>query len=148
VPDGFTHARVLCLDDKGRLLLMKWRDPFDGHDTWEPPGGGIEEGETPRQAAERELREEAGIVAAVSEASVRVRRDDWWKGERRNREEPFFLAEAGGAAVAPDMPTADETDSLVEWRYVAPDDVGLLDAPVWPADPFAVLARLRASRSA
>jgi 8-oxo-dGTP pyrophosphatase MutT (NUDIX family) len=144
MPDRFTHARVLCLDGGGRLLLMKWRDPFDGHDTWEPPGGGIEEGETPRQAAARELREEAGIVAEVSEAYVRVPRDDWWKGKRRDREEPFFVAEAGDAAVVPDMPTADETDTLVEWRYVAPDDVALLDAPVWPEDPFAVLARLRA----
>ncbi|WP_455568875.1 NUDIX domain-containing protein [Streptomyces inhibens] len=39
-------ARVICLDAAHRLLLLHWRDPFDGTWLWEPPGGGIEPGET------------------------------------------------------------------------------------------------------
>ncbi|GAA2434444.1 NUDIX domain-containing protein [Streptomyces macrosporus] len=40
----------------GRLLMVRVR----GRDCWELPGGGIEDGETPRRAAARELWEESG----------------------------------------------------------------------------------------
>ncbi|MGN6793939.1 MAG: NUDIX domain-containing protein, partial [Streptosporangiaceae bacterium] len=48
-------ARVLCLDQQGRVLLLRWRDPVDRTVLWEPPGGGIEPGESPITAARREL---------------------------------------------------------------------------------------------
>ncbi|MDB1086805.1 NUDIX domain-containing protein [Streptomyces sp. ACA25] len=42
------------------LLLVRVR----GRDCWELPGGGIDAGETPREAAVRELLEESGQVVA------------------------------------------------------------------------------------
>ncbi len=46
----------------GQVLLMRRaRDPWRG--AWEVPGGFCEPGEHPRDAAERELREELGIAA-------------------------------------------------------------------------------------
>jgi 8-oxo-dGTP pyrophosphatase MutT (NUDIX family) len=57
-------ARVLLLDPADRLLLIHADDPDEpGRDWWELPGGGIGLGETPEQAARRELAEETGIVA-------------------------------------------------------------------------------------
>jgi 8-oxo-dGTP pyrophosphatase MutT (NUDIX family) len=57
---GFGDARVgyvlVALWHGGRLLMVRVR----GRDCWELPGGRIEPGETPRQAAVRELREETG----------------------------------------------------------------------------------------
>lgn len=47
----------------GRLLLVHVR----ARDCWELPGGGIDPGETPREAAARELREEAGQVIAPAD---------------------------------------------------------------------------------
>jgi 8-oxo-dGTP pyrophosphatase MutT (NUDIX family) len=86
-------ARVICLDADERVLLMHWRDPLDGHTLWEPPGGGIDPGETALQAARRELAEETGLdPAAVGEHQVTLHRDFVWKRRRYLGAEEFFLA--------------------------------------------------------
>ncbi|MFI5494063.1 NUDIX hydrolase [Actinoplanes sp. NPDC051859] len=86
-------ARVICLDVDGRVLLMHWRDPVDGHEVWEPPGGGLDPGETHWEAACRELAEETGLdPAAVGDRGVEVHRDVVWKGSRLTGPEQFFLA--------------------------------------------------------
>ncbi|MFD4786905.1 NUDIX hydrolase [Streptomyces sp. NPDC058459] len=86
-------ARVVCLDAAHRVLLLRWRDPFDGAWVWEPPGGGIEPGETPLTAARRELVEETGLdPAAVLDRSVLVDRDVRWNGKRYVGTEHFFIA--------------------------------------------------------
>ena len=46
-----------------RFLLIKRCENDDiGADTWENAGGNIESGETPKEAAKREVREETGIT--------------------------------------------------------------------------------------
>lgn len=49
---------IISFDDKGRVLLVKHRDT----DLWVAPGGAIEPGETPANAAVREMWEETGLV--------------------------------------------------------------------------------------
>ncbi|WP_461034142.1 NUDIX domain-containing protein [Streptomyces mayteni] len=65
----FTEAPVgyslVALWRGGRVLLVLER----GRGCWELPGGGIEPGESPREAAARELREEAG--QSISPAALR-----------------------------------------------------------------------------
>lgn len=57
-------ARVLLLDDVGRLLLFEVHDSrVSDHPYWITPGGGIEMDEIPVVAARRELQEETGYVA-------------------------------------------------------------------------------------
>ncbi len=54
---------ILPLDDDGNVHLIKvYRFTLD-REMIEAIAGGMDEGETPREAAERELREEAGITA-------------------------------------------------------------------------------------
>ena len=74
-------ARAICLDDRGRIILLHWRDPFDGSTKWEPPGGGIAAGETPLQAARRELIEETGLRGDLIEPRpVEIARTFRWNG--------------------------------------------------------------------
>ncbi len=57
---GRANALVVC---GKRVLMVKHR--ADGEEYWVLPGGGIEDGETPEQAAVRELKEECGINGSV-----------------------------------------------------------------------------------
>ncbi len=50
-------ARVCAIDEQGRILLVR-HSYVKG---WKFPGGGVDKGETLKQAAIRELREEAAV---------------------------------------------------------------------------------------
>ena len=51
---------VVCADYQGKYLLSRHKK----RDTWETQGGHIEPGETPLEAAKRELYEESGVTDA------------------------------------------------------------------------------------
>jgi ADP-ribose pyrophosphatase YjhB (NUDIX family) len=68
-------AAGVVLNSAGKVLLVRESHPDEN--PWVPPGGGIEPGETPREAASREVAEEAGIAATLSELiGVYALRDD------------------------------------------------------------------------
>lgn len=64
-------ARVLLLDRAGHILLFRLRDPAHGH-CWITPGGGVEDGESLREAAARELHEETGLRLAPEQLGPRI----------------------------------------------------------------------------
>jgi len=56
-------SAIVALDAHGRVtLLRQWRHAIGGW-LWEIPAGCRREGESPRECAERELSEEAGLAA-------------------------------------------------------------------------------------
>lgn len=57
---------VVITKDKKVLLHKEFRYPIQSY-SWEIQGGGIDQGETPKQAAVRELGEETGIVVDQSD---------------------------------------------------------------------------------
>ncbi|MGH3687585.1 MAG: NUDIX domain-containing protein [Pseudonocardiaceae bacterium] len=70
-------AEVWAFDEAFTHVLLvnhRWRG-------WVPPGGAVEHGETPREAAHRELLEETGITAELpyipAAVAVRSYRSDW-----------------------------------------------------------------------
>lgn len=56
---------LLTAEDTGRVLLMLRSLDSSSPATWDTPGGQIDEGETPREAALRELDEETGYTGGV-----------------------------------------------------------------------------------
>ena len=68
--DGF--ASVVPITDDGKVVLVRqWRQPLNSF-TLELPSGGVDEGEDPQDAAERELFEETGFRAEGLEPLVSV----------------------------------------------------------------------------
>lgn len=57
------HRACGAVIHQQRILMV--RHVHDGRDYWTLPGGGIEPGETPAMAAEREVLEETGLKVAV-----------------------------------------------------------------------------------
>ncbi|MGW5687924.1 NUDIX hydrolase [Nonomuraea sp. NPDC003754] len=132
-------ARVVCLDRDGRVLLMNWYDRVSGEAIWEPPGGGLDPGETPLEAARRELAEETGLPGgAVQDRWVAVDRDFTWLGVRYVKVEPFFVARFDEArpGVRPGELTEEESEAFLGHGWFSAEELrslpGRLDPPELP----------------
>lgn len=99
---------------------------------WQMPQGGIDEGETPRDAALRELWEETGVTADL--VTVEAETDDWvtydlpheivpriWKGRFRGQRQKWVLLRFHGRDDQVDIDT--DHPEFSEWRWLPADEV-------------------------
>ena len=118
------------------LLLHGWdplrpRDPF-----WFTIGGAVEHGETLRQAAARELAEEAGIVLdpeQLGEPFATAPIKFWWGGMHFDQDQTFYAVLVDGATVSFAGQEALERATIDKHGWLRPEDLG--SGTERPADP-------------
>jgi tRNA(adenine34) deaminase len=92
MPNPRLRACALCVVDKN-LLMVRLEDPVSKRLYLFPPGGGIEAGESPASAAERETTEETGYRVRVDPASESILHYPFhWGGKIYQCTTHFFLA--------------------------------------------------------
>lgn len=94
--DGWVCNCIVVRDDR-LLLLLREYDGFLGGQ-WDLPGGKLDAGEEPAEAAARELREEAGLVAAGLSEFAHYSNADMDGGDFRFHTVTFLVAEADDTA--------------------------------------------------
>jgi 8-oxo-dGTP diphosphatase len=91
-------AAFVVIEDMGKIALVRV-DLGDGRTRLDLPGGGIDPGETPAEAAARECGEEAGLK--VTPLEVFERADHYFinpKGQSHNTRGIFFTGALDGEA--------------------------------------------------
>lgn len=138
-------GRLLLVDPAGRVLLIHERLEFGGAH-WLTPGGGVEPGEHPRDAAVREAVEEVGISACLrpdAEPVLLTRRDWSWEGIDYDQVDHFFLVRvAAGTGVQPQALTGPEQQTRLGERWWSVSELRATDETLLPSDLGDVLSRL------
>ncbi len=138
----------------------------DAPEHWQMPQGGLKPGETPQQAALREMLEETG----TSKAEILAEMPEWlrydfpdyvqreaFRGKYRGQEQKWLALKFTGQDldIALTNPHQDEPPEFVQWRWVALEDLPALIVP-FKRDVYAAVAaefapwpaRLRGAKNA
>lgn len=121
---GSNKARLVVAgvirDRQGRILLARRLPSAHLGGFWEFPGGGVEEGESPEKALQRELQEELGVEVAVGAPITFA----WHRDERRTLLLLFYQAE-----IIKGVPVGQQGQEV---RWVGVDELQATSMP--PAD--------------
>lgn len=133
-----TASRVIVVDRQDRILLFCDTDPgYPDQHWWVTPGGGIDPGESERQAAVREVAEETGLQISESDLIGPVARrlvHHGYSDQVLAQEETFFLVRVD--AFTPDQSsyTEEEKITLVDTRWWTPEEIAGTREWIWPKE--------------
>ena len=109
-------AHTAVYRPSGELLLVR----HEGVDLWVLPGGGLDGSETFREAAERELAEEAGVEATYQGLGILSRVEVRSAGHRTWGVLPVYAARAETPTLEVDDPDGEISDA--RWFDELPED--------------------------
>lgn len=140
-PTRRSAARALVLDPDDRLLLLRV-EARAGVLVWIAPGGGIEAGEEPSDALERELAEELGHEFEVRGEPVWLRRHVFeFEGRWFDQDERYFVLRAG-TFDPPGPPPGDEGRVFRGFRWWSAGEIAASDELFAPRRLGVLLRRL------
>ena len=142
---------IMLLNRDGNVFVGRRIDMPAGLAAWQMPQGGIDPGETPQQAAFRELHEEVGTANAeiLGESRGWLHYDvpaeiagGMWGGRYRGQRQKWFAMRFTGEDAEID-PAATEHPEFDAWEWVAPERLPDLIVPFKRHLYLAVLAEFR-----
>lgn len=138
-----TAARIVVVAGD-EVLLFEDSDPgLPSFRWWVTPGGGIDPGETPVQAAVRELKEETGLQARAEELRGPVAHRvtvHGYSDQVLEQEEFFFVLHTDRYEVSTAGHTVDEQLTLQSHRWWTLGELATTDAWIWPDNIPQILA--------
>ena len=138
-------ARVVVIAPGGSTFLFRYDDAEIGRH-WAMPGGGLEPGETPRSAAQRELIEETGWTDLTPGPLLwRWEHDFTRLGEPTRQHEHVFLAYGPERPPAGDLRNSHAVDEILEWRWWTEPELAATTERMWPPTLAELLDRLGTS---
>lgn len=133
-PEGYRRNVGICLVNSSKKIFAASR--LDIRDAWQMPQGGIDDGEDPKLAAMRELREETGVSSAEILAEVpywltydfppdvREKLKIQWGSDWKGQAQKWFLMKFTGKDEEINLlGDGTEKPEFGEWSWMSPDQI-------------------------